>query len=409
MAENKQIQPEHIEDLVYDGHDGVGLADQHLRYMNNYLLGAKRNTPKRVETNVDGGPSFHIFKDYEGRIGVGTDKLFDKKPKMNFTEEEIDYNHGDEPETATVLKQVLRHAHKMVPYDMKPSEMYKGNFLFGDGSSGRPVNSNEKYQEFHPNTLKYKVSNDTPEAGRIALAKVGVSLHTHIKPDGTMEPIDKKRRAKLMDHPDVYNYDPLVSVDPVNNNPMIQRQFEDHMENARKSYSKIKPEVYDSIVGHDQNMRDFTNQRILAQADGPGNVKDYLDFMNQKAQNDIITSRSKESKERKTKQYAALNQKIIQNAKHVQNIFDLHYHLQSAKNVLVDVADRNSKEIVELPDGALTGHKGYTSTIKMNGGEHQAIFKNRNKFSLVNFNESHTIKESLSAYLRNKFFTEYRN
>ena len=382
---NKQTHLEHIEDLAYDGHDGVGLADQHLRQMHNYLLGAKRNTPDRVETKVDGAPAFHIFKDNEGRIGVGTKSMFNKNPKLNFTDEDIDANHGHAPGLAAVLKQTLAHAHKMVPPDMKPGEIYKGDFLFGDGSSGRDVESGDDFHEFQPNTLRYKVPKDSPEGARIGNAKVGVALHTYFGPDGVAGPIDKKRRAKLLDHPDVYNYDPSVQANPVNHTPVEQRAFEEHMENARKAYNRIKPEVYDDLTGHDQHMRTYTNKRVREGAEGPGNVDEYLDFLNQKAQKDIGSVKTQAAKDRKTKQHAALMQQVVQNAKHVQNIFDLHNHLQNAKNTLIGVAGKNSGEAVELPDGSATGHEGYVSTIKTDGGQHQGKFVDRAEFSRANF------------------------
>lgn len=378
---SKQTHLEHPEDLAYDGHEGVGLADQHLRMMHNHLVGRKRDTPDRVETKVDGAPAFHIFKDNEGRIGVGTKSIFNKDPKLNFTEEDIDRNHGHAPGLAAVLKQLLTHAHKMVPPDMKPGEIYKGDFLYGGGDTGRSVSTDENFHSFQPNTLRYKVPVDSAAGAKVANAKVGVALHTFFGPDGVAGPIDSKRRAKLMDHPDVYNYDPTVNVKPTNYSPEEQRAFEQHSEAARKAYSRIKPEVYDQLTGHDQHMRTFTNARVREGAEGPAKVEDYLNFLNQRANKDIGSVKTEAAKDRKSKQHAALMQQITQNSKDVQNIFNLHHHLQQAKNVLVGVADKNSNEAVELPNGDATSHEGYVST----KGASQAKFVNRAEFSRNNF------------------------
>jgi len=377
----KQTHLEHPEDFVYDGHEGVGLADQHLRMMHNHLLGAKRDIPDRVETKVDGAPAFHIFKDNEGRIGVGTKSIFNKNPKLNFTEEDVDQNHGDSPGLASVLKQLLNHAHKMVPSTMKPGEIYKGDFLFGNDDSGRPVETKGDFHEYQPNTLRYKVPVDSPEGARVKNSKIGVALHTYFGADGIPGPIDKKRRANLIDHPDVYNYDPTVKVNSSNYSPEDQREFEEHSEAARKAYNRIKPEVYDQLTGHDQHMRTFTNARVREGAEGPAKVEDYLNFLNARANKDIASVKTQDAKDRKTKQHAALMQQIIQNSKHVQNIFDLHHHTQQAKNVLVRVADKNSNEAVELPSGEATSHEGYVST----KGDSQAKFVNRAEFSRNNF------------------------
>jgi hypothetical protein len=397
---NKQKHLEHPEDLAYDGHEGVGLADQHLRMMHNHLVGRKRDTPDRVETKVDGAPAFHIFKDNEGRIGVGTKSIFNKEPKLNFTEEDIDRNHGHAPGLADVLKQLLTHAHKMVPSDMKPGEIYKGDFLYGGGDTDRSVSTDENFHSFQPNTLRYKVPVDSAAGAKVANAKIGVALHTFFGPDGVAGPIDSKRRAKLMDHPDVYNYDPTVNVKPTNYSPEEQRAFEQHSEAARKAYNRIKPEVYDQLTGHDQHMRTFTNSRVREGAEGPAKVEDYLNFLNQRANKDIGSVKTQAAKDRKSKQHAALMQQITQNSKDVQNIFNLHHHLQQAKNVLVGVADKNSNEAVELPNGEATSHEGYVST----KGASQAKFVNRAEFSRNNFlygamqqNKQQPVEEEVSG------------
>ena len=398
-AEGKQKHLEHTEDFVYDGHEGVGLADQHLRMMHNHLVGRKRETPDRVETKVDGAPAFHIFKDNEGRIGVGTKSIFNKDPKLNFTEEDIDANHGHAPGLAAVLKQLLTHAHKMVPPDMKPGEIYKGDFLFGGGDTGRSVDTDENFHSFQPNTLRYKVPVDSPAGAKVANAKIGVALHTYFGPDGVAGPIDSRRRSKLIDHPDVYNYDPTVNVKSTNYSPEEQRAFEEHSEAARKAYNRIKPEVYDQLTGHDQHMRTFTNARVREGAEGPAKVEDYLNFLNQRANKDIASVKTQAAKDRKSKQHAALMQQITQNAKDVQSIFDLHHHMQQAKNVLVGVADKNSNEAVELPNGDATSHEGYVST----KGASQAKFVNRAVFSRNNFlfgsmqNRNQPVEEEVSG------------
>lgn len=386
-----QTHIEHPEDLVYDGHEGVGAADAHLRMFHNHLLGAKRNVPDRVETKVDGSPAVHIFKDNEGRIGVGTKSIFNRNPKLNFTEEDIEKNHSDTPELVPIMKQVLTHAHKMVPANMKPGEIYKGDFLFGDGSAGKEIDTENGFHSYQPNTLRYKVPVESAEGARVANAKIGISMHTFFGRDGIPGPIDKKRRESLLDHPDVYNYNPLLNVNPLNHTPEDQRDFESHMENARKAYNKIKPEVYDNLTGHDQNMRMYTNSRVREGGEGPGNVDDYLDFLNMKSKKDIARVKMPETKERKSKEHAALMQQVIQNSKHVQNIFDLHHYLQQAKNTLVRVADKNSDELIELPNGESTTHEGYVSS----KGPDQVKFVNRNVFSKNNFSYRNPMKEAI--------------
>lgn len=367
--ESKQTHLPHSTEYALHGHEGVGLTDSTLRSLHNYLIGGRRGTPQRVEKKIDGAPAFHIGRDNDGRIFVATKSLFNKNPKINYTEEDIQRNHGHAPGLVSALSQVLNHAHKVLPTDMKPGEMYKGDFLFG--GEGKPLQDDGDHVSAQPNLLKYKWAKDSPEAQRATNAKVGVAIHTFFNKKGEAQPISEKQRAKFVDHPDVFNYDPTVAINPQNYTPEEQRAFETHMENARKTYSRVKPEVYDKLAGHGDSMTAFINSRVRNGQEGSGKVEEYLDFLNNKAKKDIDSVKTQASKDAKTKKHAAVMQQIVSNSKDAQNILDMHGHFQNAKHVLLGVMNKNSSEAVELPNGQATGHEGYVVTGK--GGEQSKV------------------------------------
>ena len=367
--EAKQTHLPHSTEHALHGHEGVGLTDSTLRSLHSYLIGGRRGTPQRVEKKIDGAPAFHIGRDNDGKIFVATKSLFNKNPKINYTEEDIQRNHGHAPGLVSALTSVLNHGHKILPPDMNPGEMYKGDFLFG--GEGKPLQDEGEHLSAQPNLLKYKWAKDSPEAARAANSKVGVAIHTFFNKKGEAQPISEKQRAKFVDHPDVFNYDPTVSINPQNYTPEEQRAFETHMENARKTYSKIKPEVYDRLTGHGDSMTTFINSRVRGGQEGSGKVEDYLDFLNNKAKKDIDSVKTQASKDAKSQKHAALMQQIVSNSKDAQNILDMHGHFQNAKHVLLGVMNKNSSEAVELPNGDATGHEGYVVTGK--GGEQSKI------------------------------------
>jgi len=360
--EAKQTHLPHSTEHALYGHEGVGLTDSTLRSLHSYLIGSRRGTPQRVEKKIDGAPAFHIGRDNDGKIFVATKSLFNKNPKINYTEEDIQRNHGHAPGLVSALTQVLNHAHKILPTDMNPGEMYKGDFLFG--GEGKPLQDEGGHLSAQPNLLKYKWAKDSPEAARAANAKVGVAIHTFFNKKGEAQPISEKQRTKFVDHPDVFNYDPTLNVNPQNYTPEEQRAFETHMENARKSYSRIKPAVYDTLTGHGESMTTFINSRVRGGQEGSGKVGEYLDFLNNKAKKDIDSVKTQSSKDAKSKKHAALMQQIVSNSKDTQNILDMHGHFQNAKHVLLGVMNKNSSETVELPNGDATGHEGYVVTGK---------------------------------------------
>ncbi len=368
-APKQQTHLPHSTEHALQGHEGVGLTDSTLRSLHNYLIGGRRGTPQRVEKKIDGAPAFHIGRDNDGRIFVATKSLFNKNPKINYTEEDIQRNHGHAPGLVSALTSVLNHGHKVLPPDMNPGEMYKGDFLFG--GEGKPLQDEGDHLSAQPNLLKYKWAKDSPEAQRAANSKVGMAIHTFFNKKGEAQPISEKQRAKFVDHPDVFNYDPTVNINPQNYTPEEQRAFEGHMENARKSYSRIKPEVYDRLAGHGDSMTAFINSRVRNGQEGSGKVDDYLDFLNKKATKDIDSVKTQASKDAKTKKHAAVMQQVISNSKDAQHILDMHNHFQNAKHLLLGVMNKNSSEAVELPNGQPTGHEGYVVTGK--GGDQSKI------------------------------------
>jgi len=72
----------HIEDyVIHGGHDGVAVADQHLRGMHDMLLG-KGSTGLHASTKYDGAPSFVFGTHPEtGQFFVASKSTFNKTPK----------------------------------------------------------------------------------------------------------------------------------------------------------------------------------------------------------------------------------------------------------------------------------------------------------------------------------------
>lgn len=406
QAEDQPNTQKHLPNATehaLSGHEGVGKTDAVLRGLHNYLLGKSKNVPNRVETKIDGAPAFHIGKDKEGRVFVATKSLYNKDPKINYTEEDVDRNHGHAPGLAAALKEVLKHAHKVLPADMKPGEMYKGDLMFSKGEKG--LKKDGEFVSAQPNLLKYMWPKGTAEAEKASNSKIGFALHTMFDKNGNAQPISNKQREKFVDHPDVFNYDPRMEANPQNYSPEDQRAFETHMENARKTYSGIKPDVYDRLAGHDQHMLQFINNRVRNGQEGSGTVDEYMDFLNAKANKDIDSVKTAQAKERKTQKHAALMQQVAANSKDAQKILDLHGHFQAAKHALIDVMDKNSKETIQYPDGSPGHHEGAVITMP-NGEQHKVTDQRPTGFASRNLSGQGAIagaaKKKLTEYFRSK-------
>ena len=68
----------------------------------------------KVSTKMDGSPSVVFGTHHEtGKFFVASKSAFNKDPKINYTDEDIDRNHGHAPGLAVKLKELLKHGPKL--------------------------------------------------------------------------------------------------------------------------------------------------------------------------------------------------------------------------------------------------------------------------------------------------------
>lgn len=133
----------HLEDLVFQyGNDGLIFIDK----IFSELL--KNNMPVKIK--IDGSPSIIVgWKD--DKFYVATKSLFNKKtPKINFTEEDVQRNHGDKPELVRKLQAALFYLKDTIPLD---EISYQGDLLFTEDS----LIEKDSYTLFKPNIIAYGV------------------------------------------------------------------------------------------------------------------------------------------------------------------------------------------------------------------------------------------------------------
>ena len=100
----------HLEELVLtQGPAGYDMAKAFLLELLETLKG---NTNSRVQTSVkwDGAPAMFAGVNPEnGKFFVGTKSIFNKIPKINYTEEDIIKNHGHAPGLVDKLTKGLKY------------------------------------------------------------------------------------------------------------------------------------------------------------------------------------------------------------------------------------------------------------------------------------------------------------
>jgi hypothetical protein len=230
------------------------------------------------------------------------------------------------------------HAHKVLPKNMKPGEIYKGDALFG---GDRQPESRDGHISFMPNLLRYKYPKGSNDADRIQRAKVGVAFHTHYDAKGRASPITDEQRNKFQSHPDVYDMDPRVKVDPQNYTPAERTDYNTHMENARREYQKLDPGAYDAMGHHNMDMRGYANDVVRKGTGEPLTTENYIGHLNSKHEKEIAKYLDKIS-------LFYEREKTFKKCKHKKLLNILHNHMLHRLKEKQNIEMKMKKRIIMM-------------------------------------------------------------
>jgi len=185
MAQNKHL--EHLEDeLINYGYGGY-VASRDL--IQNFIdeLGGRPSGRVTVTTKWDGAPAVVCGIDPETKkFFVGTKSVFNKKdPKINFTESDIDKNHGEIPDLAKKLKYCLKY----FP-ELNIRGVIQGDLLFTNEDVATKRIDGESYYAATPNTLTYAWTADSDLGKAVHAAKIGAVFHTYYSGVGAINTLN---------------------------------------------------------------------------------------------------------------------------------------------------------------------------------------------------------------------------
>lgn len=159
----------HIEEkFIIDGKKGLAQTVAGLTYTVKTI---GRGIPA-VSTKMDG---IAVFFGYTSKgFFVGTKSIFNKVPKINYSDADINTNHPDGP--GPMLKQALKYLVEVCP--KKIGVVYQGDYLF-DAKTLKSVKIDDiDCWAWHPNIIEYTVSKSSDLGKKIGAAKFGIVVHT---------------------------------------------------------------------------------------------------------------------------------------------------------------------------------------------------------------------------------------
>ena len=172
LTEDKNTHLEHLEDdILNNGMAGGQNAINFLSSLSDMLEGNTKR-PMNVTVKWDGAPAIFAGTNPEnGKFFVGSKSIFNKTPKINYTDADIRKNHGGG------LAEKLQVALKYFPA-LGISGIWQGDLLYTDNDLGRETIDDEKMLVFTPNTITYAIPDNSILADKIKRSKIGVVWHT---------------------------------------------------------------------------------------------------------------------------------------------------------------------------------------------------------------------------------------
>ena len=171
-TQDRNTHLEHLEDdIINRGTKGGENAINFLKSIRNMLAGSSN---KKVNMTVkwDGAPAIICGTNPEnGKFFVGTKAVFNKNPKINYTNADIRKNHSGELAGKLIL--ALRELSRL-----GIKGVLQGDFLFAQSDLKKIDMDGDAMISFTPNTITYAVPVASNIGRQISRAKMGIVFHT---------------------------------------------------------------------------------------------------------------------------------------------------------------------------------------------------------------------------------------
>ncbi len=328
---------DHAEDCLIRG-CGKGFDDMltNLTMTHEFLSGGRKRPGFNISTKMDGSPSIVWGHDpNSSKFFVGTKAFFNRTPKVNYTDKDIDANHGSSPTLAARLKMLLKHLKSVTPR----KGVFQGDLMY----TGQEVTDYNNKLTFTPNTLTYSVDKNSGDGRKILKSKVGIAPHTEYEqmPNGNLQAKFDIDLSQFKKNDDVHLFDTKVS-GPFHYPATQKKEFVDNIKKVMELQFKLNsnPENKEILKSHEKLLLAYINAAVKTKKDN--SLEGYIAFLNRQ-----FAKRVENVKQDKTKQTIRqdLNQElqnIVANKSVFKTLFQAHKHVQQAKDILVKTLSHNS-------------------------------------------------------------------
>jgi cation transport regulator ChaC len=372
----------HPEDRpLMHGYEGFEHAHKALMQAHEHMKAGHKST--NLTMKYDGSPSI-VFGHHpkNGKFFVATKSAFNKNPKINHTEADIDKNHGHAPGLASKLKTALKHLPKVTP----KKGVFQGDLMHTQ------EDLRESKVSFTPNTITYTAHGK--EADRIKKSKIGVAVHQeyHGSDIDNMKVSPHPDLSKFKEHSDVHLHGAEHDTGKIKYSASDESAFQKHMAAAKQIHDTHGDKMYSTIhpkhSGDSGHFATYINKTV--RHDEVPNVKGFKEHLKAEHEKQASKVTTEKSKETKRAEGASQIAHVEKNKSHYANLLSQHHHLAQAKNALVRSLESHEGRYTHHIGNKKSKPEGFVINTKLDGDkEEPSKLVNRSEFAKANLLKTH--------------------
>ena len=370
----------HPEDRpLLHGSSGFEHAHAALLHAHEHMKAGKHSSDLTMK--YDGSPSI-VFGHHPQtkKFFVATKSAFNKNPKLNYSDADIEKNHGHAPGLVSKLKTALKHLPKVTP----KAGVYQGDVMH--------TKEDQKIHEavsFTPNTITYTARGD--EAKKVQRSKIGVVVHQQYHPNPKKAGVE---HMTVSPHPDTHNFTqhPDVHLKTAEHDTSKieypkhdQNTFHQHLVAAKAIHDKHGPAMYKATEKHQGeagHLSTYINHTVrTGEKPTAAGLQKHITSHYEKQASKLKTPAGAE---KRRAEGAAHVQHIQKNAEHYSNLLNMHHHLQQAKNTLVKNLEKHEGGLEHHIGGTKSKPEGFVINHKFQGRTEPTKLVNRSEFARAN-------------------------
>ena len=336
--EGKNLHLEHLEDEVLNnGINGTRGAINFLQSLRDMLAGSSKKSVN-VSVKWDGAPAVFAGTNPEnGKFFVGTKGVFNKNPKVNYTNTDIDANHS-----SAGLNAKLKVALKYLP-KLGITDVLQGDMLFTQDDLSTETIDGKPHITFTPNTITYAVPKES--ASKIEKSKMCIVWHTTYSGD-TLQDMRATFSASikgLTKTNDVWFTDAEYkdTSGTINFNKAETDAITAVLSLTGKTFRKMSSNFMNDLMKRDNIVtliKTYNNTKVREGQKISNTVKhasDLVKYVDTKLQKNIDSVKTPKAKDAKKKIKDEIVGYLSSHKKDLRTIFDMQNFLVDAKNMII--------------------------------------------------------------------------